>query len=235
MKIFYIKYKILYIILIFMIILSLFIYLYFRNQSIHTFNNSNIYYEGNSNKNAVSFACNVDWGEELISDMLKIFDDNNIKITFFVTGKWAEKNPEMLREMYKNGHEIGSHGYMHRNYGDLSYTLNLEEIKKADTIIAKIIGKKPKLFAPPSGSFNDSTIQAAKEENHNVIMWTVDTIDWRKDSTKDIIIDRVISKTNRNSIILMHPKEETIKALPIIIEKLKDKGFSIEKISDILN
>lgn len=235
MKIYYIKYKTMYISLIFIIIILFLSYFYFQNNSIKTFNNKdNLYYEGNSDKNSVAFACNVDWGEEYIPEMLELFKKNDINITFFVTGKWAEKNPILLKEMYDMGHEIGSHGYIHRNYGDLSYTLNLEEIKKADIIIAKIIGKKPLLFAPPSGSFNDSTIKAAEDEKHKTIMWSVDTIDWRKDSTKDIIIERVISKAKKNSIILMHPKEETLKSLPIIINELRNKNLSIEKISDIL-
>lgn len=235
LKIYYIKYKTIYISLIFIIMLLFLTYFYFKSDSIETFNNKdNLYYEGNNDKDAVAFACNVDWGEEYIPEMLKLFKDNDINITFFVTGKWAEKNEILLKEMYDLGHEIGSHGYMHRNYGDLSYNMNLEEIKKANTIISKMIGRKPLLFAPPSGSFNDETIKAAKEENNKTIMWTVDTIDWREDSTKDVIVERVMSKVKKNSIVLMHPKEETLKSLPIIIDKIKDKKLSIETVSYIL-
>lgn len=235
MKIYYIRYKNIYILLISLIIILIVTVLFLRNTSIKTFNNKdNIYYEGNVEDNIVSFACNVDWGEELIPRMLEIFKKSDIKITFFVTGKWAESNPKLLREIFDSGHEIGSHGYMHRNYGDLSYEINLKEIKKADNIIAKIIGQKPLLFAPPSGDYSEATIKAAREQNHKVIMWSVDTIDWRKDSTKDKIAERVITKSKKNSIVLMHPKEETLKALPVIIKKLRNKGLYIGKVSDVL-
>jgi hypothetical protein len=69
---------------------------------------------GLPNSGQVTFSCNVDWGEEVIPDMLKIFDENQINITFFVSGKWAEKHPDLLREMYAAGHEIQSHGYSHK-------------------------------------------------------------------------------------------------------------------------
>ncbi|MBS4539898.1 polysaccharide deacetylase family protein [Clostridium sp. D2Q-11] len=235
MKIYFIKYRTIYFVLISLIIILILSFLYSRSISIKTFNNKdNLYYEGNGESNTVAFTCNVDWGEELVPVMLQIFEKEKLKITFFVTGKWAEKNPELLRKIYNNGHEIGNHGYIHRNYGNLSYKINLEEIKKADNIIAKIIGHKPLLFAPPSGDFSEATLRAATDQNHKTIMWSVDTIDWRKDSSRDIIIKRVVSKSKKNSIILMHPKEETIKALPTIIKELKNKGLNIGKVSDIL-
>ncbi|MBS4535999.1 polysaccharide deacetylase family protein [Clostridium sp. D2Q-14] len=235
MKIYYIKYKNIYILLIILIVLLVLGFLFSRNAAVKTFNNKdNIYYEGNAEDNMVAFTCNVDWGEELIPDMLEIFEKEDVEITFFVTGKWAENNPNLLKLMSEKGHEIGSHGYLHRNYGDLSYEINLNEIKKADNIIAKIIGQKPLLFAPPSGDYNDNTIKASMEQNHKIIMWSVDTIDWRNDSNKDKIIERVIQKSKKNSIVLMHPKEETIKALPIIIKELKNKGLNVGKASDVL-
>ncbi len=65
-------------------------------------------------------------------------------------------------------------------------------------------------------------------------MWSIDTIDWRNDSTKEKIIERVISKSHNSAIVLMHPKRETIKALPVIIETLKKEGYKIGRISDII-
>src|SRR5690606_33286686 len=66
------------------------------NRAEETFN-SDVYYQGNVDEKIIAFACNVDWGNEYIPDMLKIFKDNNIKITYFVTGRWAEKHEDILR------------------------------------------------------------------------------------------------------------------------------------------
>ena len=193
-----------------------------------------IYYQGTKDEKVIAFACNVDWGNEYIGEMLKIFKDNNIKITFFPTGKWAENNKELLELIYEEGHEIGNHGYSHLDYNTLSYDRNYEEIEKAHKIIKDIIEEEPKYFAPPSGAYNDYTIEAAKDLNYKIILWSIDTIDWRKDSVKDVIVKRVKDKIHNSAIILMHPTKETNKALPEIIDYLFKKEYKIGTISDVI-
>ena len=193
--------------------------------------NPDAYYQGNIDDKIMAFACNVDWGNEYIPSMLEIFRNNNINITFFVTGKWAEKNHEMLITIFNNKHEIGNHGYSHKDYDKLSYNDNKNEILKAHNIIKEIVNIDLKHFAPPSGAYNDNTIKAAKELGYSLIMWSIDTIDWRKDSTKDIIIKRVTEKAHNSAIVLMHPTEETVKALPEIIDYLFQNGYKIGRAS----
>ncbi len=65
-------------------------------------------------------------------------------------------------------------------------------------------------------------------------MWSIDTIDWREDSNKEKIKERIISKIHNSAIVLMHPTEETVKALPEIITYLLDKGYRIGTIGDIV-
>ena len=166
--------------------------------------------------------------------MLDIFHENDIKITFFPTGKWAEKNEDLLKTIYKKGHQIGNHGYNHLDYDKLSYEQNKEEIQKSHDIIKNILDMEAKYFAPPSGAFNDNTINASRDLGYDLILWSIDTIDWRQDSVKNVIIDRVINKAHNSAIVLMHPKEETVKALPEIINYLHEKGYKIGTISDVL-
>lgn len=196
--------------------------------------NENLYYQGTKDEKIISFACNIDWGNEYIDDMLQIFKENNIKITFFPTGRWAENNIELLKTIDIEGHEIGNHGYNHLDYDTLSYEKNYEEIEKAHMIIKDIIGKSPIYFAPPSGAYNDYTLEAARDLNYKVILWSIDTIDWRKDSVKEVIIKRVIDKIHNSAIILMHPTNETVKALPEIIDFLFEKKYKIGTISDVI-
>lgn len=218
--------------LIFVIIIPIIVLNYGRSKDVFM---QDIFYEGTNGEKVISFACNIDWGEEYIPEMLKIFEENNIKITFFPTGKWAEKNQDLLKEIYKKGHEIGNHGYSHLDYDKLDYNRNFEEIERANKIIRDIIDKNPSYFAPPSGAFNDYTLQAAKALNYKVIMWSIDTIDWREDSTKDLIVKRVIDKAHNSAIVLMHPTENTKNALSEIIIELTKMGYKIGNISDVLN
>ena len=235
MKILYIKKKNMYVFvtILIIVILVLIMYSIYLNKAKNTFKRD-IFYAGNTNEKIIAFTCNVDWGNEYIPQMLEIFENEEIKITFFITGRWADDNKDLLKEIYSHGHEIGNHGYYHKEYGKLSYEINKNEIEKCDESINNILGIKCKYFAPPSGSYNDNTIRAARDLNYDIIMWSIDTIDWREDSTSEKIISRVLTKANNSGIVLMHPTENTVRALPVIIKSLKEEGYTIGRVSDII-
>lgn len=234
MKLFIFKKKTLVLLLIIAIVIVLFlfsIYNCFKTMDVYK---DGSYYQGNKDEKIVAFTCNIDWGNEYIDDMLRIFEENDIKITFFPTGRWAEDNREILLKIYDQGHEIGNHGYQHLDYKKLDYKGNFEQINTAHSIIEEIIQDSPKYFAPPSGAFNEYTIKAAKDLGYKTIMWSIDTIDWREDSKKEIIISRVVEKIHKSAIVLMHPTAETNKALPEIINYLFKTGYKIGTISDVI-
>lgn len=182
---------------------------------------------GLPNSNQLVFACNVDWGEEVIPDMLKIFNDNNVKITFFVTGRWAEQHPDLLKQMYQEGHEIQSHGYSHKLCSQNSVETTQEEILKTEKVILDVLGVKTNVFAPPSGDYDETTIELCRSMGYKMALWSADTIDWREGSTAQVIKDRVMKKRLNGAIVLMHPKEETVKALPDLITKIREKQIDI--------
>jgi len=234
MKMIIIKKKTLFIFIIIVVALVVsYIGIKFYNRAKETFN-IDVYYKGNVEDKIIAFACNVDWGNEYIQPILDILSEHNIKITFFVTGKWAEKNPELLKSIYYAGHEIGNHGYEHLEYDKLNYEKNKEQILAAHEIIKKILGIEAKFFAPPSGAYNDYTVKAAKDIGYEVIMWSIDTIDWREDSTKEAIVKRVMGKLDNSAIVLMHPTAETVKALPEMISYILDNDYKIGTIGDVV-
>lgn len=189
---------------------------------------------GDPSLNKAAITCNVDWGNEIIPEILDVLDDKNIKITFFVTGRWASKYPELLQEIFNRGHEIGNHGYSHKTHSKMSEKENFLEIKKAEEAIEKILGVKPKYFAPPSGDYGEATLEAAEKLGYQTILWSIDTIDWKEGSTADVIISRVMKKPHNGAILLMHPKHETAKALPIIIDRIIEEGIQLGTVSNLL-
>lgn len=182
---------------------------------------------GAKGNNLCTFACNVDWGEEIIPEMLKILDEEGVKITFFVSGRWAENNPELLKEMYEKGHEIQSHGYSHALCSQVSEEKVRTEIEETEKAIIDAISIKPNYFAPPAGDYDEKTVKIAEELGYRVLLWSSDTIDWREDSTAEVIVERIMSKPLDGAIVLMHPKEETAKALPSLINGIKTQGYNI--------
>jgi probable sporulation protein (polysaccharide deacetylase family) len=188
-----------------------------------------IYY-GNATKKQVSLMINVYWGTEYIRPMLDIFDEHNVKTTFFVGGLWVSKNNELLQEIFERGHEIGNHGFYHKDHKKLSLEQNQQEIYTTHQLVASIIGVQMNLFAPPSGSFSATTLQVAKDLGYKTIMWSKDTIDWR-DQDQNLILQRATKKPSNGDLILMHPTKATVLALDQIIKFYEQNGFNLTTVS----
>ena len=190
-------------------------------------------YQGSSNEQKVAFACNVFWGEEYLPAMLEFFAKENIQITFFLGGSWVKKHGELVKEMAGKGHELGNHSLTHPHPNALSKQHNQEQIIRTEEVIFEMTGIKTRLYAPPYGEFNQTVLQAADELGYKTIMWTVDTIDWQRPAP-EIIIARVLKKVKNDAIVLMHPTAPTVDALPILVQKLREKGFAIVPVSTVL-
>ncbi|MBP2631578.1 MAG: pdaA [Firmicutes bacterium] len=191
-------------------------------------------FHGNIDQNKVAFVCNVFWGEEFLPDMLKTLEDNNVHITFFIGGTWAKDNPDILKNIVEKGHEVANHSYNHPHPNTLSKDKNKEQILKAETIIQQITGVKTSLYAPPYGEYNDVVLNAAQELDYKTIMWSIDTIDWKRPPS-EIVKSRVLKKIHNGAIVLMHPTEPTKKALPELLKELREKGYIVTTVSDVIN
>lgn len=194
-----------------------------------------VYYSGDENSNKVTLMINVYWGTEYLDEMLQILQDNEVTTTFFVGGTWAVKESGMLEKIQSAGHEIGNHGYYHKDQGKVSAEKNYEEILGTHNLVKSLIGVEMNLFAPPSGSYNKKTVEIATELGYKTIMWTEgrDTIDWR-DKDSEIIYKRAVKNCKGGDLILMHPTEATKNALDRIIKTIKQQGFQLCTVSENL-
>ena len=185
-----------------------------------------VYYNGNKNKNYVSLMFNVYQNGEIVEEILKVLNENDVKATFFVGGSWAVKNSECLTKIFESGNEIGNHGYWHKDHKILSVEKNYSEMSLTHKVVKEITGYEITVFAPPSGSYGQNTLKVAQNMGYKTVMWTLDTIDWR-DQDENLIYQRATKKPNCGNLILMHPKQHTLEILPKIIDfylqKLKCK------------
>lgn len=173
----------------------------------------------------------------IILDILKQYD---VKATFFILGKTIEKNTSLLKRMISEGHSIGNHTYTHRKENIYISAAGLRiEIDKTNAAIFKAIGISTKLFRPPYGGpyiRKDMFTEVLKP--YNTILWNVDSEDSKAlNVSRDVILNNIKNqvKNKRSAIIIMHDSSthmETAKALPDIIEYLKDDGFIIDTITE---
>ncbi len=193
-----------------------------------------VYYSGNEESNKISLMINVYWGTEYLDGMLQILDKYDVKTTFFVGGTWAVKESDMLEKIYEKGHEIGNHGYTHKDQDKLNREQNQKEILTTHNIVKDLLNIDMNLFAPPSGAYSKTTVEVASSLGYQTIMWTRDTIDWR-DKDADLIYSRAVKDAKGGDLVLMHPTEKTLEALENIIITLQEKGLKVTTVSDTLS
>lgn len=177
-------------------------------------------------KQAVSLMINVYWGTDIVEGMLDLFQEQGVRVTFFVGGCWADDNVPTVRRMAEEGHEVGSHGYFHREHDKLSFRENVEEIGTSIEFLSLVTGKPVSLFAPPSGAYSGDTLRAAESLGLKTVLWSRDTVDWR-DKDVSLCYTRATKDISGGELILMHPMEHTLKALPKILQYCEGNGLAV--------
>ena len=145
-----------------------------------------------------------------------------------------EQFPELAKDIAAKGHELGNHCWSHPYPTQIAPQDLAEEIKKTGELLQELTGQQSNLFAPPYGEWDKEVVLTAGELGYRTVMWTIDTIDWQKPGV-DVITNRVLDNLAPGSIILMHPTEQTVKALPRILSEAKEKGYRFMTISQLLN
>ncbi|HEU5138857.1 MAG TPA: polysaccharide deacetylase family protein [Bacillales bacterium] len=191
-------------------------------------------YKGNPDKPMVGLMVNVAWGNEYIPKMLKVMEQEDVHATFFLDGSWVKKNPDLAKMIAEEGHEIGNHAYSHPDLAALPGAAIQREMQKTNTVIRATLDMTPDLFAPPSGSYGPQAVKIASNLGMKTIMWTVDTVDWKKPRPQDMV-QRVLQKVHAGSLILMHPTSPAAEGLKSMIHGIRERGYQIGTVSTVIS
>lgn len=184
--------------------------------------------------NAISITFDCAWGSEDIDKILAILKKHNCKATFFVLGTWAKDNHTAMKKIVADGHEIGNHSFNHKYYTTLSPSEMIDDMNKCNNEIKNACNITPTLFRAPSGDYNNNVIKTCKEAGFEYIQWSVDSLDWKGLSCKEML-ERIIPKTKSGDILLFHNgTEHTAASLDRILTELEIKGFRYLKVSDLI-
>ncbi len=190
-------------------------------------------YRGHPDKEMVALLINVSWGAEFIPDMVETLSKHRVKANFFIDGAFAAEHKDLVQMIEEEGHLIGSHGYGHKDFAKLSKSQAMANLDKANSIISSLIDSDIEWFAPPAGSFTMSAVEAAQELDMQTILWTVDSIDWKK-PTKDVFLHRITSKLHNGATVLMHPTAVTASSLDELIPVIQ-KQYRIGTLAELMS
>lgn len=166
--------------------------------------------------------------------LLDILKTHNIKAAFFmIGGTMVDSNATVVQRANNEGHLVLNHTFNHPRLTDLNESAIIDQLDHAATRIETITGHYPLLYRPPYGSINARVINTVNAQGMSTILWSLDSLDWTlKDP--DAVITNVTANIRNGDIILMHRNPTSVGALPMVIEKLTEMGYTFLRLDELL-
>lgn len=194
------------------------------------------------NRIAVTFDAGADRG--YAGQILQTLEQNHMRASFGMTGRWAVSNPDLVRRMARDGDTFINHTYDHRSFTGLSdRTRGLDtaqrtwEITRTEQVIHRITGRSTKpYFRFPFGDYDSAALRLVSRLGYpDVVMWTVDSLGWERVSTS-AIVQRCAALVSPGAIVLMHVgvQSNDEHALQTLITLWKHKGYRFVTIPQLL-
>lgn len=203
-----------------------------------TANSTMEYSRGDITSKRIAITFDAGASSEPTAKILKTLAKHNIKCTFFLTGKWMEKNPSTTKKIASMGHEIGNHSYSHKQLTKLGAAEIAADADKTNRIVNELTGLNTKpLYRVPFGARDKRVLTVLRDQGYKSIYWDLDSWDSvKKGITADEITNRVTSKIRNGSIVLMHcGSQATADALDNLLTKLIESGYIPVTVSELLN
>jgi len=166
--------------------------------------------------------------------ILQILKEKKVRATFFLIGQHAQQHPDLVKNMYESGHELGDHTFSHVQLPKVASQKIQQELETTRSIVESATGAKIFLFRPPWGIFDGRSLAEIAMRKFDAVLWSVDSRDWSRPGV-DQIKANVLGKARNGSIILFHDDhDQIVQALPEIILKLQEQGYQFITISEMM-
>jgi len=189
---------------------------------------------GNVNKKQIIFTFDCGSGDNSAQEILAVAQKHNLKLTFFSTGKFAQKYPDLIKQIAAAGHEVFNHTFDHPHMPTLTDGQIKDELNQADEIISALTGTTTKpYFRPPYGDRNEHVLQVAGETGYQSVYWTLDALDWETGKTGTDVKQRIYANLKNGEIILMHVGDDiTGQVIDEVFTNLENQDYKIVSLSE---
>jgi len=190
---------------------------------------------------------------EFTPRILAILERFQVKATFMVMGYNSVRNPGLLQEILDAGHEVGGHGWSHRNLAETSQDETRYEIEHGNQVIEDLTGVPVRVFRPPYGRFGEEAVRVLARSRPDLIVWSVTRglLSWRDPR---YISSHVLGALGPGDIVDLHDgigrgtfaprgaparrirrrRGDEVRALPSILEGAQERGLRLVTISDLM-
>ncbi|WP_199489360.1 MULTISPECIES: polysaccharide deacetylase family protein [unclassified Meiothermus] len=157
-----------------------------------------------------------------------------VKATFFCIGRNALAYPYFVRDMVRDGHEIGNHTFHHVRLNTLDKSMVLQEIQAANQVLERITGRPIHYFRPPGGRFSPTVLEAVRELNMTIVFWTDDPGDFQN-LPSATLENRLERKLRQGGIVLLHDNVlSSIEILPDFLRLAERRGIRLGTVEELV-
>lgn len=184
---------------------------------------------------ALTFDCGSDDGAGASASILDTLKANGIKVTFFMTGQYATRYPDLVKRMHAEGHELANHSWTHGDFTKMSDAAVRSELARTEQVVKELTGQSTKPWMRmPFGARTQHTWDVVSGEGYTSVFWTLDSGDWLPEATVSLVRER-LERAGNGFIVVEHcAAPQSAEALPGILQSLKTKGLSVVTVSELL-
>jgi peptidoglycan-N-acetylglucosamine deacetylase len=191
---------------------------------------------GTTSRPRIALTFDAGGPSEPTARILDILAKHHIHSTFFITGDWANLNPDLVRRIHNEGHEIGNHTMHHPDLRTLSDQGVCTELNQAEQVISSLTGVTTRpYYRPPYGGRDTRVRTLAAQIGYRTVYWTIDTLDWQTTATPDSITKIVMTNIKNGAIILMHAGSQVeSETLDELMTKIEQMGYQTVTVTQVL-
>lgn len=194
-------------------------------------------YIGDTNEKTIYLTFDEGYENGYTSQILDVLQENNVKAIFFITGDYLKREPELVRRMIEEGHEVGNHTMSHPSMPSLSSEKIEEEILSLSNELYGKFGVSTRLLRPPKGEYNEKVLKTAADISHRCILWSFAYKDWLTDEQKgaEYAYNSVMPNLHNGAVLLLHAvSADNAAALDRIIKDAVNAGYRFGTADELL-
>lgn len=189
-----------------------------------------------SKKKEIALTFDLGYENGYTPKILDTLKAHKVSATFFVTGYWLKKNPELCRRMMAEGHIVGNHTMDHPSLAEVSQARFTRELQGVENLIVKTAGKMPaqKLLRPPMGEYNERSLEWARKMGYTTVFWSVALKDWEPLPNPQVVVRSVMANVHPGAVVLLHGiSKESSAGLDELLNQLDTEGYKVVPIKEV--
>lgn len=171
------------------------------------------------------------------AQILDTLKENGVKAAFFITGDYFNRQQDLVKRMYDEGHIIGNHTEHHYNLHKLEDHKKMqEELKSLDDRYFEVFGEHMRYMRPPEGEYSERVLAAAKDAGYKTAFWSFAYRDWLRDNIngKEYAKEAIIPYFHDGAVLLLHAvSKDNADALQDIIAEAEAQGYEFRSLDNI--